>query len=34
MPHPIPGDVPLPVDGVEVIVLADARDVVLGVVVV
>ena len=34
MPHPIPGNVPLPVDGVEIIVLADTRDVVLGIVVV
>jgi len=28
MPHPVPGDVALPVDRVEVIVLPDARDVV------
>jgi hypothetical protein len=33
MSHPVPGNVPLPVDGVKVVVLADAGDVVVGIVV-
>ena len=34
MSHPVPCNVPLPVDGVKVVVLADAGDVVVGIVVV